>query len=203
VNIALDVAAATVALTLIDDVEVFRGLAEVEVVRGLLVVVAKTPSAVVVNFVLIVFSGLVVVIRIIGVVRVVALMLVVVTRAFTVLVVRGFVVTTDETVASFVTVDNFKTVVVFVGVVVNFLVEVTSMMMISKTSEITMTCFASTMMISTLGVVIVLSGAHMNDPVLETPIAISATMTVISMAPAGTRWMLTGDVSPVVSQVIC
>jgi hypothetical protein len=103
VNVALDVAATAVALTLIDDIEVFRGLIEVEVVIGLLVVVAKRPSAVVVNFVLVVvnfmlvvFNGLLVVDRITGVVRVVTLMLVVVTRAFTV-VVRGFVVTTDET----------------------------------------------------------------------------------------------------------
>jgi len=198
----LDVAATTVALTLIDDVEVFRALVEVEVVRGLLVVVTTRPSAVVVNFVLVVFSGLVVVIRIAGVVRVVTLMLVVVMMAFTVVVV-GFVVTTDETVASFVTVDNFKTVLVFVGVVVNFLVEATSMMMISKTTEMTITCFASTMMISTLGVLIVLSGAQVNDPVLSTPTAISATMTVVSTAPAGTSWMLRGGVSPVVSQLIC
>jgi len=76
------------------------------------------------------------------------------------------------------------------------------MMMISKTSEMTMTSFASITMISTLVVLIVLSGAHVNDPVFETPIAISTMMTVISTAPAGTRWMLTGPVSPVVSQVI-
>ena len=94
-NVALAVAATAVVLTLIDDVEVFKGLIEVEVVRGLLVVTTR-PRAVVVDFVLVVFSGLVVVIRIAGVVRVVTLVLVVVIRAFTV-VVRGFVVTTDET----------------------------------------------------------------------------------------------------------
>lgn len=199
----MDVTAATVALTLSVDVEVFRAFVEVEVVRGLLVVVTRRPRAVVVNFVLVVFSGLVVVIRITGVVSVVTLMLVVVMRAFKVVVV-GFVVTTDETVASFVTVDNFKIVLVFVGVVVvSFLVEVTSTMMISKTSEMTRTCFASTMMISTLGVLIVLSGAQVYDPVLEIPTAISATTTVTSTAPAGTSWMLRGGVSPVVSQLIC
>lgn len=122
------------------------------------------------------------------------------------------------TVASFVIVDNL--VDVFVGIVVNFLVVVfwflgqimlnevslgkglTSKIMIMNTSDITMVCFASMMMISTSVTVIVFGGAHWKDPVLPTFTAISAMMTVASTAPDGTRWMFRGACSPVVSHVI-
>lgn len=88
--------------------------------------------------------------------------------------------------------------------VVNFLVEVVvlSMMMITKTSEMIRTCFASMMMISTSATVIVAGGDHMKDPVFSTCSAISVMITVVSFAPAGTRWMFKGAVSPVVSHEI-
>jgi uncharacterized membrane protein YqiK len=93
---------------------------------------------------------------------------------------------------------------VFVGivVVVSFLVVVWSKMTIMKTSDMTIFFVASTMRISTLETVRVLGGAHWKDPVFATANAMSTMTTVASFAPAGTRWMSRGAISPVVSQEI-
>jgi hypothetical protein len=130
--------------------------------------------------------------------------LIVVVASKTLLIVVVLILMLEEVVArvwSFVTVETL--VDVNVGVV-NFLVEVVvlSMMMITKTSEMIRTCFASMMMISTSATVIVAGGDHMKDPVFSTCSAISVMITVVSFAPAGTRWMFKGAVSPVVSHEI-
>ena len=78
----------------------------------------------------------------------------------------------------------------------------TSIMMIMKVSEIISFFVASTMIISTSSTVIVAGGAHWYFPVLLTPSAMSTITTDMSTAPAGTRWISRGSVSPVVSHII-
>jgi len=166
-------AAVAVALTFAN--VVFAAFEVVSAVASLILEVVK-------GFVVMaVVKGLVVVMRIAGVVKVAALVDVVmmVAALVTTLVVLTFKVTKAEVVASLVTVDSFETVDSFVAVdsfvevnslvtgvvVVNFLVVVVSKMTIRKTCEMVMTCFESTIMISTFSTTIVAGGVHFSVPV--------------------------------------
>lgn len=71
-----------------------------------------------------------------------------------------------------------------------------------KVSERTVIFLASTIKIATSVVVMVAGGAHFNVPAFPVCKAISVMITVVSVAPAGTRWMSIGSVSPVVSHMI-
>jgi len=61
------------------------------------------------------------------------------------------------------------------------------MIIIVNTSEITSFFVASTMMISTCSISIVVGGDHWKVPVFFVCSTMSVMMTVISVAPAGTR----------------
>lgn len=100
--------------------------------------------------------------------------------------VEVFVVIPVDSIIGFVVIVEVFFVVDLVEVL-----SITSSMMIMKTSEMIIFCIESTMMISTSVTVTVASGAHINEPLLGTCRAISVTITVISVAPEGTRWIST------------
>lgn len=103
-------------------------------------------------------------------------------------VVKGFV-RTLETVDSFVTVETFVVDIVrgFVLVFIVVVMPTSIMMTMMKFSEMTNLFVASTIIIATSLTLIVLSGVHIKVPVFPVCRTMVSMMTVISVAPAGTR----------------
>lgn len=143
---------------------------------------------------MVIAAGTVVVVRI--VVRLVELCILLVSeeskvrRAITASVARLVMISTEvityvfEEVSVCFFVDVFKRVVIWC-VVLDFVRPVRST--IVKTLEMMVVFAESMMMISTSLTVIMLSGVHLNEPVLLTESAISEMIVVVSLAPAGTR----------------